>query len=116
MDNVQNLLTSLPTGFPEELFEPLLVAPGLRIERIVSHGHASPADLWYDQPQGEWILLLRGAARLQFADPAEIIPLQAGDSLNIPPHRKHRVDWTPPDEPTVWLAIHHGDGAERNGP
>ena len=25
--------------------------------------------------------------------------------LNIPTHRRHRVEWTWPDEPTIWLAV-----------
>jgi len=29
-----------------------------------------------------------------------------GDWIEIPPHVRHRVEWTETDEPTVWLAIH----------
>ena len=43
-------------------------AADVRIERIISHGHASPADFWYDQAQHEWVIVLKGAARLQFED------------------------------------------------
>jgi cupin 2 domain-containing protein len=28
--------------------------------------------------------------------------------VNIPAHLRHRVEWTTPVEPTVWLAIHYG--------
>jgi cupin 2 domain-containing protein len=31
--------------------------------------------------------------------------MKPGDFIDIPPHRKHRVDWTTPDEPTIWLAV-----------
>ena len=90
----------------EQFFE-LLKRPGLRIERIVSTGQCSPPDFWYDQPEGEWVVLLQGEARLRFADEAESRQLKAGDFLNIAAQRRHRIDWTTPDETTVWLAIHY---------
>jgi cupin 2 domain-containing protein len=31
--------------------------------------------------------------------------MKAGDWINIPAHRKHRVEWTTPDEKTVWVAV-----------
>ena len=100
-----NLLRNLPDATGGEISETLLVAPGLRIERIVSHGQASPPGFWYDQPDAEWVLLLAGAARLRFADEAEDRVLAPGDHLDIAPHRRHRVAWTDPAQPTVWLAI-----------
>jgi cupin 2 domain-containing protein len=103
-----NLLTNLPDHLPEELFTVLLRAPGVRIERIVSHGHQSPDGFWYDQPTGEWVIVLKGAARIQFED--RTIEMSHGDYLDIPAHTKHRVAWTTPDEPTVWLAVHYGGG------
>lgn len=102
---VFNLWDGLPVNSPVEQFTPLFSTPALRVERIFSQGHASPPDVWYDQPQAEWILLLQGAARLQFED--RCVDLCRGDSLHIPSHVRHRVDWTTPDEPTLWLAIHH---------
>ena len=30
-----------------------------------------------------------------------------GDFVNIPAHTKHRVEWTTPYEPTIWLAVHY---------
>ncbi len=100
-----NLLAKLPAALPQELCEPLLGRPGLRVERIVSLGHASPHGFWYDQAGEEWVLLLTGAARLRFegAPPMELGP---GDHLLIPSHARHRVEWTDPDQPTVWLALH----------
>lgn len=109
MNALTNLLADVPTSLPEELFETLVSAPAVRIERIVSHGHASPPGFWYDQSQAEWVLVLCGAARLRFADPEETVELRAGDSLNIAPHRRHRVEWTTMEEPTVWLAVHYGE-------
>jgi len=80
-------------------------ATGMRIERIVSHGHCSPEDFWYDQEEDEWVILLTGAARLSFDDGDPSQMLQAGDYLLIPAGRRHRVAWTDPDQDTVWLAI-----------
>jgi cupin 2 domain-containing protein len=102
-----NLFTGLPTQLPDELFTTLLEAADVRIERIVSHGHASPEGFWYDQDQHEWVVVLKGAARLRFED--EIIEMKPGDFVNIPAHKKHGVEWTTPDEPTIWLAVHYGD-------
>ncbi len=86
-----------------EFVEVLQCTSNLRIERIVSCGHASPEGFWYDQEQSEFVVLLKGSARLQFEE--EMVEMKAGDSLNIPAHRRHRVEWTTPDEPTIWLAI-----------
>lgn len=103
-----NLFSQLPRSTAEnEQFSELLLRPGVRIERIVSTGQASPPNFWYDQPDGEWILLVQGEAKLRFADEAEARHLQAGDYLDIAPHRQHRVDWTPTGETTIWLAVHY---------
>jgi len=85
--------------------EALLTRPGLRIERIVSRGQASPPGFWYDQAEAEWVVVLAGAARLRFQDEAEARVLGPGDWLDIAPHRCHRVEWTDPTGPTVWLAV-----------
>ena len=90
----------------QERFETLLARPGLRIERIVSTGQASPEGFWYDQPEDEWVLLLSGAAGLRFADAAEVRSLKPGDWLHIPAHTRHRVEWTAATQPSVWLAVH----------
>ena len=101
-----NLFADLPSS-PEaaERLTDLLRRPGVRIERIVSTGQCSPPDFWYDQPEGEWVAVLQGAARLRFADEEEDRCLQVGDCLDIAPHRRHRVAWTAPGEVTVWLAV-----------
>jgi cupin 2 domain-containing protein len=100
-----NLVTDIPSALPEELIEVLAETPHVRIERIVSTGHASPEGLWYDQDQHEWVVVLRGRAKLLFKDDDEPVEMGPGDWINIPAHRKHRVAWTTPDEPTVWLAV-----------
>jgi cupin 2 domain-containing protein len=102
-----NLFSPLPDARTAESVDPLLTRPGLRIERIVSQGQASPPGFWYDQRESEWVLLLAGAARLRFADEPEARLLAPGDWLEIAPHRRHRVDWTDPAGPTIWLAVFH---------
>ena len=105
-----NLLADLPANLPDELFTILLEAANVRIERILSLGHSSPEGFWFDQDQHEWVVLLKGAAKLEFED--GIVQMRPGDIVNIPAHKKHRVEWTTPDEPTVWLAVHHGRKSE----
>ncbi len=106
-ESTGNLFQEIPLHLPKELVQTLLGAAHVRIERIVSHGHSSPADFWYDQEQHEWVVLLKGAARLRFE--GETVEMKPGDFVSIPAHKKHRVEWTTPDEPTVWLAVHYGD-------
>lgn len=100
-----NLLFPLPEAGAAEAVDRLLTRPGVVIERIVSLGQASPSGFWYDEPRGEWVVLLAGAARLRFADESGPRLLGPGDCIDIAPHRRHRVDWTDPDAPTVWLAV-----------
>ena len=101
-----NLFAGLPsTVTVDEQLATILQRPGLRIERIVSTGQASPPDFWYDQDEGEWVVLLQGEAKLRFADEADARHLRAGDCIDIAAHRRHRVDWTAPDQVSVWLAV-----------
>ena len=102
-----NLFADLPTASAaEEVFDTLLDRPGLRIEHIVSTGQASPEGFWYDQPEDEWVVLLAGSAGLRFEDEEDARTLQPGDWVLIPAHARHRVEWTDPTAPTVWLAVH----------
>ena len=100
-----NLLRDLPDGRATEITDALVARPGLRIERIVSFGQASPEGFWYDQGEAEWVLLLAGAASLRFEDEPEARLLGSGDWLEIAAHRRHRVEWTDPAKPTIWLAV-----------
>ena len=101
----KNLFSEIPAVLPDELVEILQAADNVRIERIVSHGHASPTGFWYDQDQHEWVIVLKGAARLRFGDDEPPVEMKPGDFVNIPAHKRHRVEWTTPDEPTIWLAV-----------
>ncbi len=91
----------------EERIDQLLNRPGLRIERIVSTGQASPPGFWYDQPEHEWVLLLQGVAELTLDTAAGLrtLRLLPGDSLELPAHCRHRVEATGADPPTLWLAL-----------
>ncbi|MFI4874509.1 MAG: cupin domain-containing protein [Blastopirellula sp. JB062] len=102
---IMDLLADLPTNLPQELFETLLQTETLRIERIVSRGHVSPPNDWYDQDEHEWVLLLSGAARIEIEDSPELIELRPGQALLLPARQRHRVAWTDPDQASVWLAI-----------
>ena len=100
-------LFDLPPHLPDEFFQALLTADNLRIERIVSHGHASPEGFWYDQDQHEWVIVLKGAAKLRFEGDEPLVEMKPGDYVSIPAHQRHRVEWTTPEEPTIWLAVHY---------
>lgn len=104
---LQNLLADLPSSVPDEVVERLVHGEDFRLERIVSTGQATPEGQWYDQAWDEWVLLLSGSAGLRFDDESEVRSLRPGDALNIPAHRRHRVEWTDPHGPTVWLALHY---------
>ncbi|WP_421726427.1 cupin domain-containing protein [Bauldia sp.] len=103
-----NFLADVPEGAAEEQFTDLLKRPGVRIERIVSDGQASPPGFWYDQGWDEWVLVVSGSAGLQIEGEAER-RLKPGDYILLPAHTRHRVNWTDPDRPTVWLAVHIGE-------
>ena len=103
---VGNLFAELPGILSEEQFDILANAPGLRIERIVSKGQATPEGEWYDQDTDEWVVLLRGSATLKFKSEPARHDLAPGDWILIPAHARHRVEATAPDQPTVWLAVH----------
>lgn len=102
-----NLFASVPEAADAEFFETLASGFGpVRIERIVSRGHASPPDFWYDQEEAEWVALLSGSAVLKLDGPdGETIPLSPGDWIHLPAHRKHRVESTESGTDTVWLAV-----------
>lgn len=106
MDKIQatNLFENLPAS-RQESFQTLLEKGHVKIERIVSRGHRSPEDFWYDQDWDEWVLLLSGSAGLAFQDRPEV-RLGPGDCLLIPAGAKHRVAWTDAHSSTIWLAVH----------
>ncbi len=99
-----SLFDDVPSHLSSEIFEDLVNAKGVRVERILSYGHTSPEKGWYDQEENEWVLVLEGYGVLEFED-GRRIKLKAGDYLNIEPHEKHKVVETSSNTVTVWLAI-----------
>jgi cupin 2 domain-containing protein len=104
---VKNLFADLPRTLTDERFDLLVEAGRVRLERIVSTGQATSPGQWLDQDTTEWVTVLRGRASLRFEDESESHVLGPGDYVLIHAHRRHRVEWTDPDEPTVWLALHY---------
>ena len=100
-----NLRSGIPATLPEELIELLAANETVRVERIVSRGHTSPEGFWYDQDDHELVFLLEGAARLTIEGRGPV-DLGPGDWLLLDAHQRHRLDWSPPDTDTIWLAIH----------
>ncbi|WP_146396712.1 cupin domain-containing protein [Planctomycetes bacterium CA13] len=99
-----NLYADLPASLAEELVTTIAQGDHVRIERIVSTGHRSPPEYWYDQPELEWVIVLKGHATLEF-EAGKQTPMGPGDHILITAHTKHRVESTSDDEPTVWLAV-----------
>lgn len=104
--NTSNIFTNIPAPLKEELFEEILSSKNLKIERIVSYGHTTKENEWYNQDSHEWVILLQGKAVISFEDEDDIT-LKPGDYLNIPAHKKHRVSWTQDSSETIWLAVHY---------
>ncbi|NKJ46084.1 cupin [Burkholderia sp. SG-MS1] len=96
----------------EEQVDALVERGGVTIERIVSTGQASPPGFWYDSPRAEWVVLLSGAATLEFEGSDEPHPMKPGDHVLIEAHRRHRVAWTSDTEASVWLTVYCPDGTD----
>lgn len=105
---MNNIFQNIPSNLSAEVFEDVIKHKDVRIERIISKGHSSPDQGWYDQEEHEWVMVLQGAGTLAFED-GSTQTLKAGDYLNIPAHTKHKVSWTDPDQVTVWLAVFYRD-------
>jgi cupin 2 domain-containing protein len=101
-----NIFENIPKKLEQEFFEEIVAKNGVKIERIVSFGHTTKENEWYDQESEEWVILLQGEAILSFED-AQDIELFAGDYINIPAHKKHRVSWTKESVQTIWLTVHY---------
>ncbi len=102
----RSFFSGLPAARDREAFRVLQKEKGFRIERIVSRGQATPAGRWLCSKAAEWVIVLRGRARLLFKGTGKKLTLKAGDYVFIPGGTCHRVDWTVPGRRTVWLAVH----------
>lgn len=103
---MKNIFKDIPNSIPEEIFETILQAKNVKIERIISKGHITPATSWYNQDFDEWVLIIEGAANIQFEQEDLPRSLAKGDYLWIPALQRHQVVWTPKDTVTIWIAIH----------
>ncbi len=103
-----NLLLDVPARLADEQFTDLISAPGVRITRIVSTGHATD---WQQAEEDEWVLVLQGSGTLRFAPDDRQLVLVQGDWCHIPAGVRHRVEETDARQPTVWLVLHFGGGA-----
>lgn len=99
-----NIFKSIPDDIHQEIVSDLLHNRSVRIERILSQGQCSPPQGWYDQDEHEWVLVVKGSAIIVF-EQGKAVALSDGDYLHIPAHRKHRVQWTDPEQVTLWLAV-----------
>ncbi len=102
----QNLFESIPDEVSDEIFDLIIENDKVKIERIISKGHTSPESGWYDQECNEWVIVLKGEAKILIENKGEkyLIP---GSYINIPAHQKHKVTWTKENTETIWLAIHY---------
>ena len=103
----RNIFDALPADRGVEHVETLAESRSARVERIVTFGQRSPEGFWYDQDENEWVVVLRGRARLEIEGLPDLVHLEPGDFVDLPAHTRHRVAWTTPEEPTIWLAIHY---------
>ena len=100
---------SEPENYGDELeiFEVLRKTDKILIEKITSKGALKKPGEWYDQEDDEWVMLLRGEAKLEFQN-GKILSMTKGDYIFIPSHHIHRVVETSASPNCLWLAF-HGD-------
>jgi cupin 2 domain-containing protein len=100
-----NIFSDIPENIPEEIFETIISEKKISIERIISKGQRSAEGFWYDQEKNEWVILIKGAAKMRFENQDKLFHLKAGDHIHIPAHCRHRVEWTDPDCTSIWIAV-----------
>jgi cupin 2 domain-containing protein len=102
---IKNIFNDIPSNLSKEILDEIISTDKIRIERIISKGQTSPENFWYDQEENEWVIVIKGKSKLKIIDEDELIELNEGDYINIPSHKKHRVEWTDPEIETIWLAV-----------
>ncbi|MEZ8188430.1 cupin domain-containing protein [Vibrio sp. 1F279] len=99
-----NIYSDVPSSITDEIFNDIITTENVRIERIISHGHSSPEQGWYDQDENEWVMVLEGQGVIEFED-GRVVTLSKGDYINIAAREKHKVVGTDRDVVTIWLAV-----------
>ncbi|CAK2982692.1 cupin domain-containing protein [Vibrio crassostreae] len=99
-----NIYADFPSSLPNEMFNALISNENIRIERILSHGHSSPEEGWYNQDENEWVMVLEGQGVIEFED-GRVVTLSKGDYINIAAREKHKVIGTVENVVTIWLAV-----------
>lgn len=99
-----NIYADIPSSLPNEMFNALISNENIRIERILSHGHSSPEEGWYNQDENEWVMVLEGQGVIEFED-GRVVTLSKGDYINIAAREKHKVIGTVENVMTIWLAV-----------
>ena len=93
----------------EEIFDTILNEKSFFIERIITNGQCTPEDTWLSQARAEFVMLLKGEARLRFRSDNSFVNLKAYEYIVIPPNCEHRVDWVSENEEVIWLAVHYDE-------
>ncbi len=101
-----NIYSKIPNSKRKEIFQALSQNKSVKIERIISCGQATKKDKWLKTRHAEWVILLKGAARLRFRKNNRLFNLKPGDYILISANSPHRVEWTHPRVKTIWLAVH----------
>jgi cupin 2 domain-containing protein len=101
-----NIFYKIPTIEDKEIFQTILKNKKIKIERIVSWGQVNDKGKWLKEARDEWVMVLKGAAKLRFQKDNRLIKLMAGDYILIPANTAHRVEWTTLREKTIWLAVY----------
>ena len=104
--DIKNIFENIPQSLTDEFFEEIIDNGNFKLERIISNGHTSPDNFWYDQVKNEFVILLSGSAILEFENES-VVNLYPGDYIIIPAHKKHRVVQTSGNQKTFWLALHY---------
>ncbi len=97
---MSNIYSDVPSSIPDEIFNDIITTENVRIERIISHGHSSPEQGWYDQDENEWVMVLEGQGVIEFED-GRVVTLSKGDYINIAAREKQKVVGTD----RAWLAV-----------
>jgi cupin 2 domain-containing protein len=101
----QNIYRDIPPAKNKEIFEKIVGKSGVKIERITSLGQATPEGKWLKSKRSEWVILLKGKAKLRFRFMEDVIKMKPGDHIFIPTGTMHRVEWTTSKEKSIWVAV-----------